>query len=503
MLSLLILIPILGATITMLVSNGTIAKRVSLLCLSVVVILTLYIAREFTITDGHFQFSETYQWINLIGLDYSLGIDGISLPLIGLNMLICWLIVFAYDANSHRARSFLALLLLANAGLTGAFASTNVLLFTIFYELELIPIYLLIAIWGSVKREYAATKFLIFTAVSGILILVGFLAVGWFAANPNPTFNYESLLHTNFPVAVQTILLLILLVGFGIKTPLVPLHTWLPDTYVESSTSTAMLLGGLLAKLGAYGLLRFCMPLFPDAWHTLAPFLALWGGLGILYGAFTAIAQKDIKRMVAYSSIGHMSYILLAIAADNPLSLVGAVSQMVSHGLILALLFYLVGIVEAKVGTREIDILNGLMNPIRGLPTTSALLILSGMASAGIPGLVGFVAEFITFQGSYTQFPVPTIMAIAGTGLTAVYFVILLNRTCFGKLDNRTAYYPKVSGVEQIPALVLTALIIWLGVQPSHLISWSEATAQVYSQYTVANAGLMPIRLDSSQIAIK
>jgi len=503
MLSLLILISILGAIIVMLVPNGISAKRVSLIALTVGVLLTLFVAKEFTITDGHFQFTETYPWINIIGLDYSLGVDGISLPLVGLNMLICWLIVFACPPNSYRARSFYALLLLANAGLTGAFASTNVLLFTIFYELELIPIYLLIAIWGSVKKEYAATKYLIFTAVSGILILVGFLAVGWLAANPNPTFNYESLLHTNFPVAVQTTLLLILLVGFGIKTPLVPLHTWLPDTYVESSTSTAMLLGGLLAKLGAYGLLRYCMPLFPDAWHTLAPFLALWGGLGILYGAFTAIAQKDIKRMVAYSSIGHMSYILLAIAADNPLSLVGAVSQMVSHGLILALLFYLVGIVEAKVGTREIDVLNGLMNPIRGLPTTSALLILSGMASAGIPGLVGFVAEFITFQGSYTQFPIPTIMAIAGTGLTAVYFVILLNRTCFGKLDNRTAYYPKVSGVEQIPALVLTALIVWLGVQPSYLVKWSEATAQIYGKYTVANAGLMPIQLNSAQIANK
>jgi NADH dehydrogenase subunit M (EC 1.6.5.3) len=159
--------------------------------------------------------------------------------------------------------------------------------------------------------------------------------------------------------------------------------------------------------------------------------------------------------------------------------------------------------VESKVGTREINVLNGLMNPLRGLPTTSALLVLAGMASAGIPGLVGFVAEFITFQGSYTQFPIPTIMAIAGTGLTAVYFVILLNRTCFGRLDNWTAYYPKVLGIEQIPALVLTALIVWLGVQPSYLVKWSEATAQIYGKYTVANAGLMPIHINASQIAVK
>jgi NAD(P)H-quinone oxidoreductase subunit 4 len=503
MLSLLILIPLIGAILTMAMPNGAVAKKVSLVSLTVAVILTLVTTKQFNLSNGYFQLTEFYRWVSVIGLDYSLGIDGISLPLIGLNMLICWLILFAYDANSNRARLFFALLLLANAGLTGAFCATNVLLFTIFYELELIPIYLLIAIWGSAKKEYAATKFLIFTAVSGLLVLVGFLALGWLTADPTPSFSYEALRQFHLPVELQTILLLILLVGFGIKTPLVPLHTWLPDTYVESSTSVAMLLGGLLAKLGAYGLIRFCMPLFPDAWANLAPFLALWGGIGILYGAFTAIAQKDIKRMVAYSSIGHMSYILLAVAANSPLSLVGAVSQMVSHGLVLALLFYLVGIVESKVGTREIDVLNGLMNPIRGLPTTSALLILSGMASAGIPGLVGFVAEFITFQGSFAQFPIPTIMAIVGTGLTAVYFVILLNRTCFGKLDNRTAYYPKVTGLEQMPALILTAFIIWLGVQPSYLIKWSEASAQIYSKYTIANVGAMPIPLESAKIAIK
>jgi len=491
MLSLLIIIPLLGAGLTMVMPNGNKAKFVSLGSLTIAVLLTLITARQFNLSDGNFQLTETYGWVSLIGLDYSLGIDGISLPLVGLNMLLCWLITFAYNAQNDRSRLFYALLLLSNAGLTGAFCATNVLLFTIFYELELIPIYLLIAIWGSAKKEYAATKFLIFTAVSGVLILVGFLALGWLSANPTPTFDYVSLLGMELPLGVQTILLLILLAGFGIKTPLVPLHTWLPDTYVESSTSVAMLLGGLLAKLGAYGLVRYCMPLFPDAWHNLAPVMALWGGIGILYGAFTAIAQKDIKRMVAYSSIGHMSYILLAVSASNALSLVGAVSQMVSHGLILALLFYLVGIVETKVGTREIDVLNGLMNPIRGLPTTSALLILSGMASAGIPSLVGFVGEFIIFQGSYSTFPLPTIMAIVGTGLTAVYFVILLNRTCFGKLDNRSAYYPKVTGLEQIPSLVLTAFIVWLGVQPSYLVKWSEASAQVYGQSSIVISQLL------------
>jgi NAD(P)H-quinone oxidoreductase subunit 4 len=204
--------------------------------------------------------------------------------------------------------------------------------------------------------------------------------------------------------------------------------------------------------------------------------LSIIGVVSVLYGALSAIAQKDIKRMVAYSSIGHMGYIVVAAAALTPLSLLGAVSQMVSHGLILALLFYLVGVIETKVGTRDLDVLNGLMNPLRGLPLVSALLIAAGMASAGIPGLVGFIAEFMVFQGTYPVFPWQTLLCIFASGLTAVYFVILLNRTCFGKLDNNTAYYPKVLRAEKVPALVLAALIFFLGIQPTWLVRWTETT---------------------------
>ena len=238
------------------------------------------------------------------------------------------------------------------------------------------------------------------------------------------------------------------------------------------------MLGGVLAKLGTYGIFRFGLGLFPEAWAQLSPFLAIWATVSVLYGSVTAIAQKDIKRMVAYSSIGHMGYVMLGGAAFTELSLVGAISQMVSHGLILALLFHLVGVVETKVGTRQLDQLNGLMNPLRGLPTVSALLVLSGMASAGIPGLVGFITEFLVFQGSYSSFPVETLICVVGTGLTAVYFVILINRTCFGRLDSQTAYYDKVSTGERVPALVLAALVVVLGLQPNWLVHWSAATSK-------------------------
>jgi NAD(P)H-quinone oxidoreductase subunit 4 len=238
--------------------------------------------------------------------------------------------------------------------------------------------------------------------------------------------------------------------------------------------------------------------------------LAILGAISAVYGALTAIAQKDIKRMVAYSSIGHMGYVLLGAAAATQISLVGAVAQMVAHGLILAILFHLVGVIETKVGTRDLDVLNGLMSPVRGLPLTSALLVLGGMASAGIPGMAGFIAEILVLQGSYATFPLPTLICVVCTGLTAVYFVILLNRTCFGKLDNDTAYYPQVKFSEQVPALVLAATIFFLGIQPTWLVRWSETTTnamvaavQVNSERQLANASFVGTRSYESQIQLK
>ncbi|MBD2188033.1 NADH-quinone oxidoreductase subunit M [Pseudanabaena mucicola] len=499
MLSALIWLPVFGAFAIAFLPQ-TQVKKGSAIIASIILILDFLLLRQFDINLAGFQLSENLPWLDNIGLNYSLGVDGLSLPLLVLNGLLTWLIVCFCDRQiKDRNQLFHILMLLIHAGVSGAILSTNTLLFVLFYEIELIPLYLVIAVWGGAQRGYAATKFLIFTAISGILVLVGFLGLGWLASSSTPStpiFDYATLQNLSLPIEIQVTLLVILLLGFTIKAPFVPFHTWLPDAYVESTTPTVMMLGGVVAKLGTYGLFRFCLGLFPDAWSLLSPWIAVWAGLGILYGAMVAIAQKDIKRMVAYSSIGHMSYILLAAAAATPLSMVGGIIQMVSHGLVLALLFYLVGVIEEKVGTRDLDVLNGLLNPIRGLPTTSALLILGGMASAGIPGLVGFISEFLIFQGSFSKFPIPTIFSIIGTGLTAVYFVILLNRTCFGKLDNHTAYYPKVSGLEQLPALILTVLIIVLGVQPSWLVRWSETSATAIiarvPDSTVITRGISP-----------
>jgi NAD(P)H-quinone oxidoreductase subunit 4 len=482
MLSLLIVLPVLGAIALSFLPNLD-GKQLRLGAIVISGFLFLWTLSLFTRFDLHqpgMQLKEYLPWIQTLGISYSLAVDGLSLPLVALTNLLTLVVVFGTDGGAlsmeplKRPRLFYALVLLINAGMMGALLAQNLLLFFLFYEVELIPFYLLIVIWGGEKREYAGMKFLIYTATSGILILTAFLATSWLSGSAS--FDYSTIHTDGLPQRTQLILLTLLLVGFGIKIPLIPLHTWLPDAYVEASTPTAILLGGVLAKLGTYGLVRFGVGLFPETWSLVTPGLALLAAFCVMYGAMAAIAQKDIKRMVAYSSIGHMGYVMLGLSALTPLAMVGAVSQMVSHGLILALLFYIVGVIEAKVGTRELDVLNGLLNPIRGLPMTSALLILAGMASAGIPGMVGFISEFLVFQGSFTAFPIPTLLCIVGTGLTAVYFVIMLNRACFGKLDTKTAYYPRVTLKEQLPALVITGLIIWLGVQPSWLVRWSEST---------------------------
>ncbi|QCS48830.1 NADH-quinone oxidoreductase subunit M [Picosynechococcus sp. PCC 11901] len=495
MLSFLLFLPLIGI--------GAIAlfpRPLTRIVATVFTVVTLAISSGLLINlnlqDAGMQYTEFHNWLSILGLNYNLGVDGLSLPLIVLNSLLTLVAIYSIGESNHRPKLYYSLILLINSGITGALIANNLLLFFLFYEIELIPFYLMIAIWGGEKRGYASTKFLIYTAISGLFVLAAFLGIVWLSQSSN--FDFENLTLENLEFNTKVILLTILLIGFGIKIPLVPLHTWLPDAYVEANPAVTVLLGGVFAKLGTYGLVRFGLQLFPDVWSTVSPALAVIGTVSVMYGSLAAIAQRDLKRMVAYSSIGHMGYILVSTAAGTELSLLGAVAQMISHSLILALLFHLVGIIERKVGTRDLDVLNGLMNPVRGLPLTSSLLILAGMASAGIPGLVGFVAEFLVFQGSFSRFPIPTLFCIIASGLTAVYFVILLNRTCFGRLDSHTAYYPKVFASEKIPAIALTVIILFLGLQPAWLTRWIEPTT---SQFIAAIPTVQTIALTPAELS--
>jgi len=485
MLSALILIPTLGALVISLWPEVSPVKprQVSLGILSITLLWTIALGMQFDVQTPTLQFQESLPWIEALGLTYQLGVDGLSLPLVFINSLLSFVAVYSSSPEQRRPRLYFSLMLLINGAVSGAFLAQNLLLFFLFYEIELIPLYLLIAIWGGARRGYAATKFLIYTALSGILILGAFLGLGWLSGGT--TFDYNPLLSQSLPLIQQLILLTTLLVGFGIKIPLFPFHTWLPDAHVEASTPVSVILAGVLLKLGTYGMVRFGLGLFPAAWDYLSPWLATWAVISVLYGSLAAIAQQDMKKMVAYSSIGHMGYVLLATAAANPLSLLGTVFQMVSHGLISGLLFLLVGIVYHKTGTRDLTVLRGLLNPERGLPIVGSLMILGVMASAGIPGMVGFIAEFIVFRGSLLLFPVHTLLCMVGSGLTAVYFLLLVNRAFFGRLaiaspaatPQPDINLPRVVWRDRIPAAILASLIVLLGLQPGLMLRWSENTA--------------------------
>lgn len=476
MLSALIWIPIAGAILMGLLPASWESRRCRKLALAIAFIpfiWTLWLGIQFNTLQTHPQFVEYIHWIDWLGLNYHLGVDGLSFPLIFLNSFLTVIAIWISDRSKERPRFYYSMILLLSAGAAGAFLAQDLLLFFLFYELEIIPLYFLIAIWGGERRGYAAMKFLIYTALSGILVLASFLGLVWFSGAT--TFDYEPLRNQNLPIELQLALLGMLLVGLFIKIPIFPFHTWLPDAHVEASTPISVLLAGVLLKLGTYGLLRFGVGFFLDAWVILAPWLAILAAISALYGAFTAIAQTDMKKVVAYSSIAHMAYILLAAAATTPLSLMAAEFQMVSHGLISALLFTLVGVVYKKTGTRDVKVLRGLLNPERGLPLTGSLMILGVMASAGIPGMVGFIAEFLVFRGAFPIFTIPTVLCIIGTGLTAVYFLLMINRVFFGRLSEQFSQIPPVAFREHLPSLALTALIFIFGIQPAWVVRWSEA----------------------------
>ncbi|MFM7635749.1 MAG: NADH-quinone oxidoreductase subunit M [Cyanobacteriota bacterium] len=488
MLSLLLLVPLLGALAVGLWPGNADAVRIRRAAIALLVVQLLASLRVLLAFDpslAGMQLQEGLAWLGSLGLEYRLAIDGLSLPLVLVNAALCLVAAIASRDVQARPRLYFGLLLVISGAVNGAFLADNLLLFFLFYELELIPLWLLIAVWGGANRAYAATKFLIFTAVSAVLILGAFLGLAFTTGSAD--FSLTPIAAGQLSMGSQVLLLGALLVGFGIKIPLFPFHTWLPDAHTEASTPVSVLLAGVLLKLGTYGLLRFGLGLFPEAWAELAPGLAIWAAVSVLYGSLAAIAQRDMKRMVAYSSVGHMGYVLLAAAAATPLSLLGAVFQMVSHGLISALLFLLVGAVYRATGTRDLEVLRGLLNPERGLPLTGSLMIVGVMASAGLPGMAGFISEFLVFRGSLTTFPLATLLSMVGSGLTAVYFLLLVNRAFFGRLAITAAdpdsgvldiRLPMVRIPDQLPCIALAGAVVLIGLWPAGLGRISEVATR-------------------------
>ncbi|MCP9774954.1 NADH-quinone oxidoreductase subunit M [Cyanobium sp. WAJ14-Wanaka] len=442
--------------------------------------LATAIACAIGLSGAELNFSQA--WLPRLGLSLDLGLDGLSMPLVLLTALLTAMAVLSSPVDQGRPRLYFALMLATNLGLVGAFLARNALLFVIAYELILIPTTLLVASFGGEKRAGAAIRFLTYGAVSGVALVAAVLALGWSQAG-GPSFAFADLAaitHGESPLALgtQRWIMALVLLAFGLKLPVVPLHGWQPATYSQAPTPVAMLMSGAVSKLGAYGLLRFGLEFLPETWQAWSPWIAAVGAITAIYGALNAISQLDMRRLVAYSSLSHMGFLVLALAAATPLSLQGVVAQMLAHGLIIALLFSLVGLIERKTGTTAIPELSGLLNPQRGLPFTLGLMLLALMAAAGVPGLAGFVAELLVFEGSWSTFPLPTLTCLAASVLTAVYAVRLFNRVGFGRLDSDRADWASTTWVERLPSLTLTAAVLLAGIWPTALTGWSEtATA--------------------------
>jgi NAD(P)H-quinone oxidoreductase subunit 4 len=415
-------------------------------------------------------------WVPKLGLELQLGLDGLSLPLVVLTALISAAAILFAPGDQARPRLFFSLLLATNLGVVGAFLARNALLFLLAFELVLIPTTLLVAIWGGERRAGAAIRFLMYGAVSGLSLLAAVLAFGLLNTH-GQGFSFEVLANADYSPQAQRWLLLLVLLAFGLKMPFAPLHGWQPFTYSQAPIPVVMLLAGATSKLGAYGLMRFGIGFLPEAWSGWSPWITALGAVSAIYGSLNAIAQLDMRRLVAYSSLANMGILLLALGSATAMSLQGAVALLLAHGLIVALLFACVGMVERRTGTNSIADLSGLMNPLRGLPFTMGLMLLALMAAAGIPGLAAFPAELLVFEGSWTAFPLPTLLCLGSSGLTAVYSIRLFNRVGFGRLDNAKADWQSTIWTERIPAVSLGLLVIVLGIWPMGLVRWSEASS--------------------------
>jgi len=385
-------------------------------------------------SNATFQLAETYAWIPQLGLNWSVSVDGVSAPLVLLAGLVTTLSIFAAWRVDHRPKLFYALMLVLYAAQIGVFVAQDIMLLFIMWEVELVPVYLLVCIWGGQKRRYAATKFLLYTALSSIFILVAGLAMAFYGSQV--TFDIAALGLKDYPLAMELLLYAGLLLAFGVKLAIFPLHTWLPDAHGEASAPVSMILAGVLLKMGGYGLIRLNLGLLPDAHVYFAPVLAMLGVINIIYGAFSSFGQTNMKRRLAYSSISHMGFVLLGIASFTDVGVSGAMLQMISHGLIAAVLFFLAGVTYDRTHTMAMNEMGGIG---QAMPKVFTLFTMGAMASLALPGMSGFVSEISVFVGITTSDiysspfrTVTVLLAAVGLIVTPIYLLSMLRQVFYG-----------------------------------------------------------------------
>ena len=509
LLTILILLPVIGAATTVVYSLTPGSREshyrwIALGFTTVAFLLSLLLIKGGGGTFSTFVLEENYSWIGAVGARYHLGVDGISLWLVLLTTLLMPIAVLSsWTAITKRQLTYYALMLLLQSAMIGVFVSLDLLLFYLFFEASLVPMFFLIGIWGGERRIYAAVKFFIYTAVGSLLMLVGIIALYLIhqKATGIGTFDYTVLIETLKTNAgaisprAEFWLFLAFAFAFCIKVPLWPFHTWLPDAHTEAPTAGSVILAGVLLKMGTYGLLRFNFGLFPNASRQFAPIMITLAVIGIIYGALVAMVQPDVKRLVAYSSVSHMGFVVLGLFSFTEQGMQGALYQMLNHGVSTGALFLFVGMIYERRHTRMISEFGGLARP---MPWFSALFVIASLSSIGLPFLNGFVGEFLIMLGSWTSAAVNhtwIVTMLAGTGViwAAVYMLWMLQRVVFGvKTSEANAKLLDLNAREVALVLPLLALMLFMGVYPSPFLNRSRASVAATQQLVNPNATRTP-----------
>ncbi len=499
-LTLITFIPLLGAAVIGLMpaKNHNLLRWTALVTTLIVLIITLSMLADFSRSDfgindeASFQFVEHHNWIPAFNIEYFMGVDGLSFPMVLLTALLCFLCIPGSWTIKSGVKGYMALFLLLETGMMGTFVSLDFFLFYVFWEIMLLPMYFLIGIWGGPRRVYAAIKFFIYTLVGSLLMLLVMLALYFNVKDPVTGGNTFNMIHMMDPANHTGILNLFnvrmflwfgLFIGFAIKVPVFPFHTWLPDAHVEAPTAVSVILAGVLLKMGTYGMLRIMYPMLSDITMHLAWFLALMGVINIIYGAFCAMAQKDLKKLVAYSSISHMGYVMLGMSAMTAAGINGAVFQMFNHGTVTAMLFLLVGVIYERAHHREIARFGNLGNI---MPKYLGISAVAFFAALGLPGMSAFISEVMVFLGSFPTWPVYTMIAIGGIIITAAYVLWTLQRMFFGdvkdpalkglSLEELKKKFPDINGRELFTLIPLAIIVIFLGIWPHPVLDLMDAS---------------------------
>ena len=471
LLSVLIFSPLVAAAGAALIGNERLLRWWTLACTTVIAALSLPLWSRFNPDTADFQFREHVAWIPFLKIDYSLGIDGISLLLVLLTTLIMPLCVLAsWRYIAKRVKEFMICMLVMETAMLGVFCALDAILFFVFWEAMLIPMALLIGVWGGPRKIYAAIKFFIYTMAGSIFLLVALIAL----RIKTGSFGIEGMMGQNFEPGFQLWVFAAFFLSFAIKVPMVPFHTWLPAAHVEAPTAGSVVLASVLLKMGTYGFLRFCLPITPHATHVFAPYVLALSAIAILYGGFTALAQSDLKKLVAYSSVGHMGFATLGIFVLNANGLEGAVLVMINHGVTTGALFICVGLLYERLHTRELGELAGIG---KFMPVFSGFFGVFCLSSLAFPGTNSFIGEFLVLAGSFAHSQVLTLCVVPGVVIAAAYTLRMLQRVAWGGTHN-----PPHSGLvdlefrEIITLTPLLVFVFWIGLQPQPFVRVLHAT---------------------------